>query len=171
MPLSVNLEAIALKRSPPPRRKKQLQSKTGLKPGKGLARGDNTLARTSPLAKVGRRGRRLRKEDRKEERISHALPCVCGCNAGPGEVARAHLERRGIETTRNVEANNLPACWYMGEWLDHTPEGVNAKRSLWALAIGLGRRLEPEDVQSIIRTAGYYEWRAKADGRGAQTAD
>jgi len=122
------------------------------------------LRARSRLSRLGRRGKRLLSADRWQERETHALACVCGCSAGPGEVARAHLERRGIESTRNEAANNLPACWWLGEWLDHTPEGANCKRSLWALAICLGRRLEHEDVHSLLELYGYYEWRKRLGG-------
>lgn len=122
------------------------------------------LRTTASLGRTGRRGRRLRREDRRQERLAHALPCVCGCSAGRGEVARAHLERRSIESTRNEDSNNLPTCWWLGEWLDHTPEGVQARASLWAMAIGLGRRLTGEDVRPLLREYGYYEWRMRAGG-------
>lgn len=122
------------------------------------------LRSRSLLSRLGRRGRRLLSADRRQERESHSLPCVCGCNAGPGEVARAHLERRGIESTRNEDWNNLPACWWLHEWLDQTAEGGHCKRSLHALAIGLGRRLEVADVQGLLRDYGYYEWRRRAGG-------
>lgn len=145
----------------------QLKRRTPLKAKKGLSRRSPPKKTPKPLKKIGRRGRRLQKGDRIEEKISHKLPCVCGCNAGPGEVARAHLEGRAIESTRNEEWNNPPGCLWLNRWLDQTPEGVQAKKSLWATAICLGRRLEEEDVKPILRLYGYYKWRAKADGRGA----
>jgi|GEM_PF-5317232 len=92
------------------------------------------------------------------------MPCVCGCGAVTGEVARAHLVRRNVESVRNEPWNNLPACWWLGEWLDHTPDGVQCKKSLWALAIGLGRRLEARDVQPLLQEWGYYEWRRRSGG-------
>ncbi|WP_374713796.1 hypothetical protein [Symbiobacterium terraclitae] len=124
------------------------------------------LRSASTLARIGRRGRRLRAADRRQERATHQLPCVCGCNAGPGEITRAHLKRRAIESTRNEDWNNLPACWWLHEWLDHTAAGGDCKRSLHALAIGLGRRLEAGDVRGLLRDYGYYDWRRRAGGGG-----
>jgi len=124
------------------------------------------LRSASTLARIGRRGRRLRAADRRQERATHQLPCVCGCNAGRGEISRAHIIRRGDERNRNEDWNNLPACWWLSTWLDQTPEGIQCKRSLHALAIGLGRRLEAGDVQDQLRRHGYYEWRRRAGGGG-----
>ncbi len=129
-------------------------------------RASRSLTRSSTLARVGRRGRRLRAADRRQERETHQLPCVCGCGAGPGEVARAHLVSRSVESLRNEDTNNVPACWWLSTWLDQTPEGVRCKRSMWALAVGLGRRLEAGDVQPLLRECGYYDWRWRAGGGG-----
>ncbi|MBY6277270.1 MAG: hypothetical protein CWE10_13845 [Symbiobacterium thermophilum] len=118
------------------------------------------------MARVGRRGKRLRSADRRQERATHQLPCVCGCNAGPGEISRAHIIGRAYESVRNEDWNNLPACWWLHRWLDSEPEGIRCKRSLHALAVGLGRRLEAGDVQPLLRECGYYDWRRRAGGGG-----
>lgn len=65
---------------------------------------------------------------------------------------------------RNEDWNNIPACWWLHEWLDHAEAGAHCKRSLHALAITLGRRLDGDDVQPLLRYYGYYEWRRKASG-------
>ena len=122
------------------------------------------LRSTTPLARVGRRGRRLRAADRRQERATHQLPCVCGCGAGPGEVARAHLISRSVESLRNEDTNNVPACWWLHRWLDSEPEGIRCKRSMWALAVGLGRRLEAVDVRGLLEEYDYYDWRRRAGG-------
>lgn len=122
------------------------------------------LRSVTPLARVGRRSKRLRAADRRQERATHQLPCVCGCSAGPGEISRAHIISRAHESVRNEDWNNIPACWWLHEWLDHTEAGAHCKRSLHALAVGLGRRLTGEDVQPLLRYWGYYDWRRKAGG-------
>lgn len=122
------------------------------------------LRSTTRLRRIGRRGKRLRAADRRQERATHQLPCVCGCGAGPGEVARAHLISRSVESLRNEDTNNVPACWWLHRWLDSEPDGIRCKRSMWALAVGLGRRLEAGDVQPLLREYGYYEWRRRTGG-------
>lgn len=126
----------------------------------------SALRSTTTLARVGRRGRRLRAADRRQEQATHQLPCVCGCPAGPGEITRAHLIGRAVESVRNEDWNNLPACWWLHRWLDSEPEGIRCKRSMLALAVGLGRRLEAGDVQPLLRECGYYDWRRRAGGGG-----
>lgn len=124
----------------------------------------SALRSTATLARVGRRGRRLRAADRRQERATHQLPCVCGCSAGPGEITRAHLIGRAVESVRNEDWNNVPACWWLHRWLDSEPEGIWCKRSMWALAVGLGRRLEAGDVRGLLEDYGYYDWRRRAGG-------
>ncbi len=127
-----------------------------------------TFKRGQPIKREGVRGRRLRPGDRKQEALSHVLPCVCGCNAhqqpgaggvpGKGLISRAHLESRAYEYTRNEDTNNLPACLNLNHWLDFEPGGPTAKDELWQLAQQVRRRLLPVEVQAILSQNGYYTW-------------
>lgn len=85
---------------------------------------------------------------------------MCGCNAHltPGAVARAHLESRKYESTRNEDWNNAPACLYLSDWLDHHHQGVQAKASLLEMAKAKGERLEPAECYHILNDHGYYYW-------------
>lgn len=120
------------------------------------------LSQRTGLAREGRRARRMRSADRREERLSHNLPCVCGCGAGPGEVARAHMVGRSVESVRNEAPNNLPACAALSDWLDHTVGGVKAKKVLRTMAVEANRRLTVLDCEPVLRLNGYYEWRVRA---------
>ncbi|HYF94462.1 MAG TPA: hypothetical protein VD969_19760 [Symbiobacteriaceae bacterium] len=140
--------SVRLKRTPL-RRTSRLQARTELK-------------RRTLLAREGRRAKRIRQEDRKEEAASHILPCVCGCGAQRGEVARAHLIRRSATDTRNLAAFNLPACAALSDWLDHTPGGVQAKRVLREMAVEKGERLTYQEFWPVGNAYGYYEWRTRS---------
>lgn len=136
------------------------------------------LDRVKILKPIGVRGRRLLPGDRKQEAKSHILPCVCGCNAhlqpgadgipGKGLIARAHLESRKYETTRNEDYNNLPGCAYLNHWLDQeattrqneddTCKAVLLRKAREVAEKENGRRLTPEEVQPILSDHGYYTW-------------
>ena len=120
------------------------------------------------LKPVGVRGKRLAPGDRLQERASHALSCVCGCNShlmpgadgvpGKGLISRSHLESRRNESTRNDDANNLPACLRLSHWLDHETQGVQCKAELLILAKAKGKRLDLGEVRPLLDQYGYYTW-------------
>ena len=122
------------------------------------------------LKPIGVRGKRLAPGDRLQERASHALPCVCGCNAhlqpgaggvpGKGLISRAHLETRSHEAVRNDDWNNLPGCLRLNHWLDHEVQGERCKAELLTLAKAKGQRLEPGEVRPLLEQYGYYTWAA-----------
>jgi hypothetical protein len=120
------------------------------------------------LKRVGKRGKRLLAGDRAQEAATHKLPCVCGAcpYSDPdapretGTVARAHLERRAIESTRNEDWNNLPGCLALNHWLDQESNGVHAKAQLLEMARKKRKRLTPEEVQPILWRFDYYGWKA-----------
>lgn len=132
------------------------------------------LKRGVKLKVVGRRGKRLAPGDRAQEAASHILPCVCGCNAhlqpgadgipGKGLISRAHLESRRFESTRNEDWNNLPACAYLSDWLDHNHNGEQARGELLDMAKALGRRLTHTEAGPVISRYGYYTELARKRG-------
>lgn len=114
--------------------------------------------RRTPLKRVGRRQRRLQAGDRRQERDTHALPCVCGCG---DQVDRAHLETRRYESTRNEVWNNLPLCRLAHRWLDQETAGVRCRKILKALALEKGDRLTSEEAGTVMSKHGYWLWRSR----------
>ena len=129
------------------KRRKPLK-RTPLKPG-------------SPLAKRGKRARRLAPGDAARVEATREHACFCGCGAEGKEVYGAHLLPRGYEATRQEEWNVVPLCSAANLWLDHDAEGVQAKATLLDMARVAGRRLTEAEVRPVLISYGYREWRRR----------
>jgi hypothetical protein len=147
---------------PVPKPPKQEKKHKGLSRSIGYTKRSDVcyseIERKITLKPVGKRGKRLSKDDKRMQEYFHNRECVCGCGT---KGMWAHLDGRS-EDVRHKPALAIPACDILHPgWLDHHPDGVKCKAGMLERALVKGDTLVFEDVEDLLAKYDYttYRWK------------